>query len=69
MNLKSCPLMGKECQYQDCAMWNKNASQCSISIIAEDLRSASVDTSAIADSLVEIGNEVSNITTALKGLA
>ena len=38
-------------------------------IIAEDLRSASVDTSAIADSLVEISNEVRNVTTALKGLA
>ena len=69
MNLKICPLMGKECQYQDCAMWNKSVSQCSISIIAEDLRSASTDTSAIVDSLVEIGNEVSNITTALKRLA
>ena len=68
MSLKICPLMGKECQYQDCAMWNKSASQCSISVIAEDLRSASADISAIADSLVDISNEVRNVTTALKGL-
>ena len=68
MNLKICPLMGKECQYTDCMLFNKTAAQCSISVIAEDLRSASADTGTIADSLVEIGNEVPNITTAVKGL-
>ncbi len=68
MNLKICPLMGKECQYADCMLFNKSAAQCSIAIIAEDMRSASADHSAIAESLPEISNELHNITNTLKGM-
>lgn len=68
MNLKICPLMGKECQYADCMLFKKAAAQCSIAIIAEDMRSASADHSAIAESLPEISNELHNITNTLKGM-
>lgn len=68
MNLKICPLRGKECQYADCMLFNKAAAQCSISVIAVELQSASANTDTLADTLAEIGGELTNITTAVKGL-
>ncbi|MBE6976004.1 MAG: hypothetical protein E7439_02260 [Ruminococcaceae bacterium] len=68
MNLKICPLMGKECQYVDCMMFNRTASQCSISVIAVELQETSANTGNLADTLAEISGELSNITTAVKGL-
>lgn len=68
MNLKICPLMGKECQYVDCMMFDRTASQCSISVIAVELQSTSADTCAINDSLENISQELRNIATAVKGL-
>ena len=68
MNLKICPLRGKECQYADCMMFDRTASQCSISVIAVELQATSVNTGTLADTLAEISGELSNITTAVKGL-
>ena len=72
--MKICPLLSiadprdRNCLYTDCMLFNKAAAQCSIAIIAEDMRSASADHSAIAESLTEIGNELHNITNTLKGM-
>lgn len=72
--MKTCPILSiadptdRACQYKDCMFWNESAAKCSISVIAEDMRSASADHSAIADSLSEISNELHNIATAVKGL-
>lgn len=68
MNLKICPLMGKECQYTDCMLFNKAAAQCSISVIAVELQSVSANTGTIADALAEATDELPNITAAVKGL-
>ena len=68
MNLKICPLMGKECQYADCMLFDRTAAQCSISVIAVELQAESANTGNLADTLAEISGELSNITTALKGL-
>lgn len=75
MEYKICPILGagpveinSACKMERCALFNKAAAQCSIAIIAEDMRSASADHSAIAESLPEISNEMHNITNTLKGL-
>lgn len=68
MNLKICPLMGKECQYTDCMLFNKAVAQCSISVIAVELQSVSASTGTIADALAEATDELPNITAAVKGL-
>jgi hypothetical protein len=68
MNLKICPLMGKECQYTGCMLFDRTAAQCSISVIAVELQSASANTGNLADTLAEIGSEIPDITNAVKGL-
>lgn len=74
MEHRICPILGSgpveinsNCKEERCALWNEPAARCSIAIIAEDMRSASADHSAIAESLPEISNELHNITNALKG--
>lgn len=68
MNVKKCPFIGGDCEYHDCMLFNKAAAQCSIAIIAVELQSTSANTSTLADTLAEIGGELTNITTAVKGL-
>lgn len=67
-DVKLCPLMGKECQYVGCMMFDRVASRCSISVIAVELQATSANTGAFADTLAEISGELSNITAAVKGL-
>ena len=68
MNVKICPLMGKECQYADCMLFDRTAAQCSISVIATELQATSANTGNLADTLHEVSGELENVTTALKGL-
>lgn len=68
MNVKKCPFIGGACEYHDCMLFNKAAAQCSISVIAVEMGSASGSASALADTLQEINGELPNIADALKGL-
>ena len=68
MNLKLCPLMGKECQYSDCMLFDRSAAQCGLSVIASELQSVSTDIGRLADSLNELNGELENVTSAVKGL-
>lgn len=67
-DVKLCPLLRKECQYVGCMLFHKPAAQCSISVIAIEMGSATADSSSIYDSLENISNELRNIATAVKGL-
>jgi len=68
MNLKICPLLGKEYQYADCMLSDRTASQCCISVIAVELQATSANTGALADSLAEISCGLPEIVNAVKGL-
>ena len=75
MEYKICPILGagpveinSACKMERCALWNESAAQCSISVIAVELQSASANTGNLADTLAEIGGEIPDITNAVKGL-
>lgn len=68
MNLMTCPLMGKECHYADCMLFNRTAAQCSVSVIATELQAISADVGALTDSMAEIAVELPGITAAVKSV-
>ena len=68
MNLKFCPIAGKECQYSDCMLFDRSAAQCGLSVIATELQSVSADIGRLGDSLNELNGELENVVSAVKGL-
>lgn len=68
MNLKKCPFMGDTCEYHDCMLFNEPAAQCSISVIAVEMGSATANTGDLNDTLTEISNELPSMVAAVKGL-